>query len=655
MLNFQGANIHGLVMTDTLVDSTLEQRNIIEYLKNLQSSPTDLDVEVKGARRSGVLQVRKGRVVAAQCGELRGNGALFTLAALGEAGIQENSPEQQVEQNVSISFKQIARFFAKTSNLSKGGVRCEEQQTLQDAIRLLFRFRRKEANAKLVEVLRSNRFHYPAWLWYSRLMNREEYINKALHEAGIWGNADTSIDAEKNRIEPRMTGTTAKVKRCIYCWSPIGEGKDRCENCHGLQLLPKIDDQAEGASEELQQALSRYETELSGDPENLRIAYCLCLGYCSLGDMDRARDFLEKAQNISPREPILAKAAAVLRPALRKPEQESVPSVPDPGKPPGQPIEPAEPAQSVDQGKKGTGKTILVVEDSKTARKVISMVLGRKGYKIIEASSGSEALLAAEGVAPDLVLLDLMLPDMSGFEVLAAIRKNSELSEVPVVMLTGKQGATDRQKGMMIGSNEYLTKPFDPAKLLVVLDKYLGAQPSPTTQHRKVAEEKIKEQPAPAKPVEKIKENEVKPAAVRPAVSDTATLKPEAEPPKDGDQLKSVLVVEDSPTSRKVISVVLSRNGFTVSEAATGREALKQVEEGTPQLILLDAMLPDMTGYEILAHLKQDQRLRDIPVVMLTAKDSPVDREKGMRAGSAAYLTKPFDPDKLLSVISGYI
>jgi twitching motility two-component system response regulator PilG len=66
-------------------------------------------------------------------------------------------------------------------------------------------------------------------------------------------------------------------------------------------------------------------------------------------------------------------------------------------------------------------------------------------------------------------------------------------------------------------------------------------------------------------------------------------------------------------------------------------------------------MLPDMTGYDILAQLKQDQQLKEIPVVMLTAKDSPVDREKGIRAGSVAYLTKPFNPDKLLSVIGSYI
>jgi len=249
---------------------------------------------------------------------------------------------------------------------------------------------------------------------------------------------------------------------------------------------------------------------------------------------------------------------------------------------------------------------------------------------------------------------------------MTAIRKNSRLSDVPVVMLTGKRGASDRLKGMMSGSNEYLTKPFDPAKLLSVLGKYLepsvAATPAaPAIQATPVRSvQRTEPRPAPVKP-----EMKAKPPVIRPAVAKPAVVKPIAVPPaKAGptapvtekkDTAASVLVVEDSPTSRRVISMVLTRKGYVVSEAATGGEALRQVENESPSLILLDAMLPDMTGYDILARIQQEPRLKDIPVVMLTAKDSPLDREKGMRAGATAYLTKPFNPDKLLSVIGSYI
>jgi len=114
-------------------------------------------------------------------------------------------------------------------------------------------------------------------------------------------------------------------------------------------------------------------------------------------------------------------------------------------------------------------------------------------------------------------------------------------------------------------------------------------------------------------------------------------------------------VVEDSPTSRKVISMVIAKRGYTIHEAATGAVAMRKAQEGTPSLILLDAMLPDMSGYEILHRFKNDERLKDVPVVMLTARNNPVDRQKGLQGGSAAYLTKPFDPEKLLAVIDEYI
>lgn len=632
-------------MTDSHIGSTETQRNILEYLKSLRLLQGDLDVEVKSATRNGVMHVRQGNVIAAECGNLKGNGAFLTLVAIGSGEVNGTKAEKSVEKNVSVTVTQIERFFSKIPSLSQGDSSCDEAETLQDAIRLFFQFRRKEAGAKLVEVLRSNRFYYPAWLWHSRLMTREDYLKKALNEARKWGNVDPSIKRELEKIEPQLTGSPHKVKRCIFCWSLVRAGADRCDHCRGLQRVSMIENGGEYATGELQQTLSLYEEEFLKDPKNLRIAYCLCLGFCSLGKNDRALEFINKALKVSPQEPLFINASVLLQPvqngvrqqAAQKEavQQERVQNS-------GPVVHPASPPAN---NKIKIDKTILVVEDSKTARKVVSLVLGRKGYNIIEAATGTEALLAIEGVTPDLVLLDVMLPDMTGYEVLSTIRKRSEFLEVPVVMLTGKSGAADRQKGMISGSNEYLTKPFDPAKLLRVIGKYLDTPVDTANTPQPNIVKNVEPTPSPVK-----SEIVVKPVAVKVAVA-----KPSVVIPKDKGRGKSVLVVEDSPTSRKVISMVLSRKGYVVNEAATGGEALRMVEEQLPHLILLDAMLPDMTGYDILAQLKQDQRLKDIPVVMLTAKDSSVDREKGMRAGSAAYLTKPFNPDKLLSVIGGYI
>lgn len=638
-------------MTDSHIGFNESQRNILDYLKSLRLHEDNLDVQVQGVRKFGLLQVRQGHIVAAKCGNLQGNGALLTLAAINGGEFHGIKSQVPVDKNVSVTAAQVERFFVNQPAIPLESS-CDEERTLQDAIELFFQFRRKEAGAKLVEVLRSNRFYYPAWLWHSRLLTREDYIQKALNEAQKWGNADPLIKKEIQKIVPQFSGSSATVRRCIFCWSLVKTGQDCCDYCRGVQRISKIVKNEKPSTGEMQKTLSLYEEQMHRYPQNSRIAYCLCLGFSSLGDMDRAREYISKALKISPKEPLFVRTAAVLR-AVESPREQNLAK-----------------AELVQQEKKlknprvayeplsakkeRTKKTILVVEDSKTARKVVSMVLGRKGYKIIEATSGTEALLAIEGIAPDLVLLDVMLPDMTGYEVLSAIRKNSELSEVPVVMLTSKCGSADRLKGMVTGSNEYLTKPFDPAKLLVVLDKYLDPQDDaaqdPQPEYEKKAECPSVEKIEPAVKAPVVKPTVVSPIAVTPVFT---AAKPTVVPKKTTE--KSVLIVEDSPTSRKVISMVLSRKGYAVSEAATGGEAFKKVTEEIPQLILLDAMLPDMTGYDILAKLKQDSRLKEIPVVMLTAKDSPVDREKGMRAGSVAYLTKPFNPDKLLSVIGSYI
>jgi len=639
-------------MTDSHIGFTETQRNILDYLKSLRLHQDNLDVQVQGVRKFGLLQVRQGQIVAAKCGKLQGNGALLTLAAINGGEVHGIKSEVPVDKNVSVTVAQVERFFANQPAIFQES-NCDEERTLQDAIQLFFQFRRKEAGAKLVEVLRSNRFYYPAWLWHSRLLTREDYIKKALNEAKKWGNVDPSIKKEIQKIEPQFSGSSATVRRCIFCWSLVKAGEECCDYCRGVQRISKNAKSGKSVSGEMQKTLSLYEEEMLRNPQNSRIAYCLCLGFCSLGHMDRAREFINKALKISPQEPLFIRTAAFLQPVQKPLEQNSAKTefAQQERVPKTSPVV----RESLSANKEIAEKTILVVEDSKTARKVVSMVLGRKGYKIIEATSGTEALLAIEGIAPDLVLLDVMLPDMTGYEVLSTIRKNSKLSEVPVVMLTSKCGSADRLKGMVTGSNEYLTKPFDPAKLLVVLDKYLDPQnesaQAPQHDYGKKAESPSLEKLEPVAKAPVSKPAVANPVVAKPVVN---VAKPTVVLPKKTTE-KSVLVVEDSPTSRKVISMVLSRKGYVVSEAATGREVFEKVTDEIPHLILLDAMLPDMTGYDILAKLKQDSRLKEIPVVMLTAKDSPVDREKGMRAGAVAYLTKPFNPDKLLSVIGSYI
>jgi len=655
-------------MTDLHINAAETEKNVLLYLKSQQTVVGSCHVSVKNSKYSGMLHLRKGQVVAAFCGKLTGNGALLTLAAIRDGEITATTAGGPLDPNVSLSLPLVERLLSKATVAGGAAGGCNEEKTLEEAISLIYQFRRTEAVPKLVEVLRSNRFYYPAWLWQSRLMTREDYIKKALAEARKWGNSDVLIQRENEKIEPQLNSSQEVVKRCIFCWSLMSVAEIRCRTCQGI-LRPAADllQVQPSASFELIQSLQAYEHELQLHPKNSRIAYCLFLGHLSLAHIDKAREFINRALSLSPQEPIFIRAAALL-PQAAKPAakvvtplaREVAPTVKI------EPVVSPSPVLPVTGG----GKTILMVEDSQTSRKVISMLLGRKGYTIIEAKTGGEALQRSEEGIPDLVLLDVMLPDMSGYEVLSRMRQNQKMADVPVVMLTGKSNPSDRLKGLHHGSNEYLTKPFDPAKLLAVLEKYLESPPPAPTIPKPATVP-----PAPLKPVQKavppfaakVEKSQPVIPVTAPPLRESSLAQPAGVPspsaapisnlsrPGSGKAIKTVLVVEDSPTSRKVISMVLARRGYVIEEAPTGGAALRKLEGVTPDLILLDAMLPDMTGYDILARVKKEPKLKDIPVVMLTAKNNPLDRQKGLRGGLAAFLTKPFDPEKLLAVIDDHI
>jgi len=603
--------------------------DILEYLSSLRLLSSDLDVEVNTARYSGVLQVRSGEVIAARQGNISGNGALFTLLTQKEGEFKSVTSVEAVTSNVTVSHEQMVLVCSKIPPKAGQGVVGDEDALLDEVIHLILQFHKKEAVTKLVELLRSNRFYYPAWLWHSRLMNQVGYLAKAINEMRKWGGHDPLVKAELAKIEPHINQEQQTVKRCIFCWAIVATGQEQCETCKCL-LSISAKKEIPGGNKELEASLKRYEDELNNHPENSRIAYCLCLGQFSLGQKKQAQEYLNKALRISPNEQLFLKTSKFLNNVNEvkgDPQKEkTIKKVEEP------PVPSPQPAVIPEKN-----KTILVIEDSKTSRKVISLVLNRQGYDIAEATTGSEGLAQLAEVLPDLILLDVMLPDMDGYQILSKIRSDDRLKTVPVVMLTGKRSSVDRMKGMASGANEYLTKPFDPAKLVKVLERFMGSDDKnrvsiPVTQ-------------APAVKIPRAAHRTAKTSVV-PGVK---------MPPKPvSTRGVSILIVEDSPTTRKVISMVLKRKGYSLQEATTGTEALSLIDTGAPDLILLDAMLPDMSGYDILAQLKTNETFQKIPVVMLTAKLGATDRQKGLQAGAVAYLTKPFNPDKLLSTVAQY-
>ncbi|MHB9026578.1 MAG: response regulator transcription factor [Armatimonadota bacterium] len=118
--------------------------------------------------------------------------------------------------------------------------------------------------------------------------------------------------------------------------------------------------------------------------------------------------------------------------------------------------------------------------------------------------------------------------------------------------------------------------------------------------------------------------------------------------------MKRILVVEDNAEVAKLLELILRRAEYDIALAADGTEALEVFQQSTPDLVLLDIMLPAMDGYEVCARIRRDLHAT-IPVIMLSSLDSPLDMERSREAGATDHIAKPFDKDHLLAVIGSYL
>jgi GAF domain-containing protein/CheY-like chemotaxis protein len=223
----------------------------------------------------------------------------------------------------------------------------------------------------------------------------------------------------------------------------------------------------------------------------------------------------------------------------------------------------AGPARAGAPGPVGTG-AVLVIEDEAAARDLLARALSREGFRVVTAASGEEGLRLAREVRPDAITLDVLMPGMDGWAVLAALKGDPATADIPVVMLTV---VDDRNLGYTLGAAEYLTKPIDRDRLLAVLGRYRRG--------------------------------------------------------------RSVLVVDDDADVRALLRRSLEHEGYAITEAAEGRAALARLAEAPPDLILLDLMMPEMDGFEFLEELRRSPAGREVPVVVITAKDlTPEDRRR---------------------------
>ena len=240
-------------------------------------------------------------------------------------------------------------------------------------------------------------------------------------------------------------------------------------------------------------------------------------------------------------------------------------------------------------------KRILVIDDEADIRDIVRLCLSEEGYEVLEATNGNEGILKAIQEKPDLIVLDIMMPGINGFEVAKHLKDDPNTRDIPIVILSVLAHDSQYRQGIL----DYISKPFRQEDLVGIVRSVF---------------EKV-----------------------------------------DGKALrKTVLIVDDDPDIVDIIAICLKDSGINPEKSYNGMEALEKVKTKNIDLILLDINMPGMNGFEVIKHLKEDKKTCDIPIVVLTGTYiSEEDKRHGLTLGVAKYLTKPFSANELAKEIKG--
>jgi putative two-component system response regulator len=254
-----------------------------------------------------------------------------------------------------------------------------------------------------------------------------------------------------------------------------------------------------------------------------------------------------------------------------------------------------------------TGIPILVVDDNPLNAKLTKLLLVKSGYVVETAGDAEAALRLLHTFTPRLILMDLQLPGMDGFELTRRLKGDPATRDVVILALTAYAMKGDERRALESGCDGYIAKPIDTRTLPQIIAGYLTQPESDRGMSRART-----------------------PAAV-------------ISPSSHG----RVLVVDDEQRNRELLVRLLEVAGYDVEAAADGEAALTAVADHSPDVILLDVQMPGLDGFEVCRRVKADPATRLTPVVMVTGLNAREHRIEGINAGADDFLGKPFNADEL--------
>lgn len=247
-----------------------------------------------------------------------------------------------------------------------------------------------------------------------------------------------------------------------------------------------------------------------------------------------------------------------------------------------------------------TGRRVLIVDDEPENLRVLAKTLESEKLNIFMAGGGKEALEQAAEVRPDLILLDVVMPGIDGFAVCEQLKSDERYQSIPVIFLSGRGDRADIDKGFALGCADYIIKPFK-------IDEVC----SRVRTHLLLSQSKFGEK-----------------ITIEEDWTDIQDMR--------------VLVVDDVPENIDILIKTLSADHLKFSVGLNGRDATEIALKAKPDLIVLDVMMPEVSGFEACRELKANEQTQHIPVIFLTALQQPGDIERGFSLGCVDYIPKPF-------------
>ena len=259
-----------------------------------------------------------------------------------------------------------------------------------------------------------------------------------------------------------------------------------------------------------------------------------------------------------------------------------------------------------------------MIEDNPTNLELMVYLLSACGHEALQAQGGREGLRKAKDQKPDLVLLDIHMPEIDGYEVARRLRADPDCSPIPIVAVTALAMVGDREKILASGFNGYIPKPIEAESFLSHLSAFI---PRP-----------------------------VRPAVAAPAYTQDVQISQRSRRKKQA----LVLFVDNVQTNIDLVRSILEPSGFEVAAALSAREGLDLARHTKPDLIISDVHMPQEDGYAFMRMLQGDAALRDIPFVFLSASVwSAREKAQALQQGARKFLSRPIEPQALLEEVNG--